>query len=67
MLIKTIENKEAKTKTEIYKKAENQYFAKYYEYYTSCGWRFLFQDGGHKQGFYYTKDAIEYEYGIKVA
>lgn len=54
-------------KWEIYKKEENQYFTKYYEYYQSCGWQFLFQDGGHKQGFYYTKESIEYDFDIKVA
>ncbi len=67
MLVRTIENKESGTKTEIYKKSENQYFTKYYEYFSSCGWRFVSQDGGHEQGFYYSKECIEYDFDIKVA
>lgn len=67
MLVKTIENKENGTKTEIYKKADNQYFTKYYEFFQSCGWRFVAQDGGCEQGFYYTKECIEWDYDIKVA
>ncbi len=67
MLVRTIEDKENGTKWEIYKKADNQYFTKYYEYYSSCGWKFLFQDGGHEQEFYYSKEYIEYDFDIKVA
>lgn len=67
MLVRTIEDKENGTKWEIYKKEENKYFIKYYEFYQSCGWRFLFQDGGHKQGFYHTKESIEFEFDIKIA
>lgn len=67
MLIRTIENKENGTKWEIYKKEENKYFLKYYEFFQSCGWRFTFQDGGNKQGFYYSKEDIEYDFDIKIA
>lgn len=67
MLIRTIENKERGSKTEIYMNAENQYFCKYYEFFQSCGWRFLFQDGGDKQEFYYSKESIEYDFDIKIA
>lgn len=67
MLIKTIENKEIGTKTEIYKKEENKYYTKYFEYFQSCGWRFISQDGGQKQGFYYTKESIEFDYDVKIA
>ena len=66
MLVRTIENKENGTKWEIYKKSENEYFAKYYEFYSSIGWKFLFQDGGQKQGFY-SKECIEYDFDIKIA
>lgn len=67
MLIKTIENKENGTKTEIWKNGENEYFYKYYELFQSCGWRFLFQDGGEKQGFYYSKESVEFDFDVKVA
>lgn len=67
MLIRIIEDKESGKKWEIYKKDKNQYFTKYYEYYQSFVWRFLFQDGGHEQGFYYTKESIEYDFDIKIA
>ena len=67
MLIKTVENNESGKKWEIYKKAENQYFTKYYEFFQSCGWRFVAQDGGKNQGFYYSKESIEYDFDIKVA
>lgn len=66
MLIRTIEDKENGSKWEIYKKNENQYYCKYYEFFQFCGWRFVSQDGGHEQGFYYTKKAIEYDFDIKV-
>lgn len=67
MLIRTIEDKENGKKWEIYKKDENQYYTKYYEFFQSCGWRFVSQDGGQRQGFYYSKECIEYDFDIKVA
>jgi len=67
MMIKEIIDKENGKKWEIYRKSENEYFTKYYEYYSSIGWKFLFQDGGHAQGFYYTKEIIECDFDIKIA
>lgn len=67
MLIRTIENKEEGKKWEIYKKETGKYYYKYYEFFQSCGWRFVFQDGGHKQGFYHSKESIEYDFDIKIA
>ena len=59
------------TRWDIYKKAENQYYIKYYEFYKSCGWKLLFQDGGSKanalhSGTYYSKVDIEDTFGIIV-
>ena len=67
MLVKTIENKESGRKWEIYKKSDDEYFYKYFEFFRSCGWRLIDQDGGHEQGFYWSKDAIEWEFEIKIA
>lgn len=66
MKIKEVIDKENGRRWDIYKKDENNYFYKYYEFFKSCGWRLLGQDGGHEQGFYWSKDAIEYEFDIKV-
>lgn len=67
MKIREIIDKESGRKWEIYKKSEDKYFYKYYEFYQSCGWRLIGQDGGHKQGFYLSKNAIEWQFDIKVA
>lgn len=64
MKIREIVDKENGKRWDIFKKAENQYFYKYYEFFKSCGWRLLGQDGGHEQGFYWSKDAIECEFDI---
>ena len=66
MKIREIIDKENGKRWDIYKKDENKYFYKYYEFFKSFGWRLLGQDGGHKQGFYWSKEAIEYEFDIKV-
>lgn len=67
MLAKIIENKEYGKKWEIYKKEENQYYYKYYEFFQSCGWKFIAQDGGEEQGFYLSKESIEYDFDIQLA
>lgn len=66
MKIREIIDKGNGKRWDIYKKDENNYFYKYYEFFKSCGWRLLGQDGGHKQGFYWSKEGIEYEFDIKV-
>jgi len=58
MLIKTIIDNDRKW--EIYKNLDNNYSYKYYEYFKSCGWR-LINNGNN-----YTRDAIEWEFDIKV-
>lgn len=63
MLIKTITNSDHKW--EIYKKVENKYYFKFYEYYQSCGWRLLGIVGNQKTGDY-SKVEIEMELNIKV-
>lgn len=67
MKIREIIDKESGRKWEIFKKSEDEYFYKYYEFFQSCGWRLIGQDGGHKQGLYWSKDAIEWAFDIKVA
>ena len=66
MLIRTIEDKENGRKWEIYKKSDNEYFYKYYEFFKSIGWRFTGREGDHEKG-YITKNCIEYDFSIKVA
>ena len=55
-------DKENDTKWEIYKVSENTYRLKYYEYYKSIGWRFVFEDDDN-----YSREIIEDEFNIKVA
>lgn len=55
-------DKEDSTKWEIYKVSVNTYRLKYYEYYDSIGWKFVFEDKDN-----YSKEAIEEEFNIKVA
>lgn len=64
MKVREIIDDESGRRWDVFKKTEDQYFYKYYEFFKSCGWRLLGQDGGHEQGFYWSKDAIEYEFGI---
>lgn len=65
MLVKTIEDKENGKKWEIFKESGNNYFYKYYEYFTQYGWIFVSQEGNSKNG-YYTKNAIEWEFDIVI-
>ena len=55
-------NKEDGNKWEIYKVSDNTYKLKYYEYYDSIGWQFVFEDKDN-----YSKEVIEEEFNIKVA
>lgn len=66
MLVKEIVDSEKGTKWEIYKESDDNYYGKYYEFFQSCGWKFMWQDGGNEQG-YYSKECIEYDFDIKVA
>ena len=67
MKIKTITDEDAGRKWEIYKKADNQYYYKYYECYQSIGWRLIGQNGGNAEGYYYTKESVEWEFDTTVA
>ena len=55
-------DKENGTKWDIYKVSENTYRLKYYEYYNSIGWKFVFEDDDN-----YSREIIEDEFNIKVA
>lgn len=66
MLVKEIIDTKLGKKWEIYKKDENEYFYKYYEFYQACGWHFIFQDGDEYMG-YYPKESVEEDFEIKVA
>lgn len=59
MLVKTI--KIGDHKTEIVKMGENDYAIRLYEHYSNYGWRLLSTIA------HYSKEAIEWEYGIKVS
>lgn len=67
MKVRTITDEENGRRWDIYKKADDQYYYKYYELFRSAGWRFTGQSGGHTVGYYYTKEAIEWEFEITVA
>lgn len=56
MLIKTILDNEDGRKWEIFKKSENDYFYKYYEFFAQIGWRLINESNS------YSKDAIEWEF-----
>ncbi len=66
MLVKEIIDNEVGRKWEIYKVDNDSYYYKYYEFFQSIGWRFIDQDGGKEQKFYWTKDAIEWEFDIEL-
>jgi hypothetical protein len=66
MKVKTITDEQDGRKWEIYKKADNQYYYKYYEFFGATGWRLTGQSGGNAEG-YYTKAAIEWEFETTVA
>ncbi len=60
MLVKVITDKEEGRKWEIYKKSDDEYFYKYYEFFSSCGWR----QTGKQEGF--TRECIEWEFDINL-
>ena len=66
MLIKKIVDENEGRKWEIYKKAENEYFYKYYEFFNQMGWKFTAREGDHING-YLTKEVIQYQFDILVA
>ena len=65
MLIRTITDDENGRKWDIFKKSDNEYFYKYYEFFKQCGWRFTGREGDHIKG-YLTKSCIEWEFSIFV-
>lgn len=65
MLIKTITDKQEGRKWEIYKKSDNEYFYKYYEFFKQTGWRLTCREGDNING-YLTKDVVEWEFDIKL-
>ena len=67
MLVKIISDKNFPDhKWEIYKKSEDKYYIKFYEFYTSYGWRLICTDGGDTQGYFHSKASIEAEFNIKI-
>jgi hypothetical protein len=68
MKVKTITDEQDGRRWEIYKKADDQYYYKYYEFFRAIGWRLTGQRGGNAEGGgYYTKEAIEWELDTTVA
>ncbi|HHW90489.1 MAG TPA: hypothetical protein GX745_06290 [Clostridiales bacterium] len=67
MKVRTITDEQDGRKWEIYKKSDNEYYYKYYEFFQAAGWRLTGQSGGHADGHYYTKEAIEYEFEIALS
>lgn len=65
MLIRTITDEQEGRKWEIYKKSDDEYFYKYYEFFSTIGWRFTGREGDHIKG-YLTKDCIEWQFDIMV-
>jgi hypothetical protein len=63
--IKIIINENDGRKWEIYKKSDNEYFYKYYEFFKQIGWRLTGREGDHIKG-YITKDCIKYQFEILV-
>ena len=66
MIVKTIINKEDGQKWEIFKKSDNEYFYKYYEFFSQIGWKYTGRDGDHTDG-YLSKECIESEFEILIA
>jgi hypothetical protein len=58
MLIKTITDETNGRKWEIFKKSDNEYFYKYYEFFKQTGWRKITEEKN------FTKDAIEWDLDI---
>jgi hypothetical protein len=65
MLINTILDEENGRKWEIYKKSENEYFYKYYEFFKQIGWRLTGREGDHIKG-YIAKECIQWEFDVMV-
>lgn len=65
MLIKTICDNENGRKWEIFKKSENSYYYKYYEFFRKIGWRLTITAGNDRDG-YFTKDYIEWDFNISI-
>ena len=65
ILIKTITDKDNGRKWEIYKKSDNEYFYKYYEFFKQLGWHFTGIKGDSNNG-YLTKDCIEHDFDITI-
>ena len=61
MLIKTITDETNGKKWEIFKKSDNEYFYKYYEFFKQIGWRLT---GRISECF--TKECIEWELDITI-
>jgi hypothetical protein len=66
MKVRTITDEQDGRKWEIYKKSDNEYYYKYYEFFQAAGWRLTGQRGGHADG-YYTKETIEWKFEIVLA
>ena len=66
MKVKTITDEDSGRRWDIYKKADDQYYYKYYEFFPATGWRLTGQGGGNAEG-YYTKAVIEWEFETTVA
>ena len=65
MPIKTIVDNKDGRKWEIYKKSDNEFFFKYYEYFKSIGWKLTAREGDSVKG-YMTKDLIEWQFDVAV-
>ncbi len=64
-LIKTITDDVDGRKWEIYKKSDNEYFYKYYEFFKQIGWRLTAREGDDKKG-YLTRESIQYSFDSSV-
>ena len=60
MLVRTITDSENGRKWEIYKKSDNEYYYKYYEFFKQIGWR-LTGTSEHM-----SKDCIEWDFDISI-
>jgi hypothetical protein len=65
MLIKTITDDQEGRKWEIYKKSDDEYFYKYYEFFRQIGWKLTGRTGDHISG-YLTRDCIQWYFDILV-
>lgn len=62
MVVKTIVDNEVGRKWEIIKHEEDRYSYNYYEFFKALGWKKISNEIE-----YYSKDAIEFEFGMEVA